>query len=59
MMVALACSSAFMTPVSAPVNTLVMAPGGYGFLDFVRIGLPMALVSLAVATLLVPVVLPP
>jgi len=59
MMVALACSSAFVTPVSAPVNTLVMAPGGYRFLDFVRIGLPMALVSLAVATLLVPIVLPP
>lgn len=59
MMVALAASSAFMTPVSSPVNTLVVSPGGYGFFDFVRIGVPFALVCLVVTVLLVPVFLPP
>lgn len=37
MTVALAASAAFMTPVSSPVNTLVVGPGGYTFLDFVRL----------------------
>jgi di/tricarboxylate transporter len=40
MTVAVAASAAFATPVSSPVNTLVLAPGGYRFNDFVRVGLP-------------------
>ena len=30
----------FMTPVSSPVNTLVLGPGKYSFSDFVKIGVP-------------------
>lgn len=56
--VALASSAAFMTPVSSPVNTLVVGPGGYGFSDFVRIGTPFAIVTLIVAIFLVPILLP-
>ena len=40
MIVALAASTAFMTPVSSPVNTLVVTPGNYTFGDFVRVGVP-------------------
>jgi di/tricarboxylate transporter len=58
MTVALAASAAFMTPVSSPVNTLVVAPGRYGFLDFVRIGVPFTLAVLAVTVVLVPFVFP-
>lgn len=58
MTVALAASAAFMTPVSSPVNTLVMGPGNYTFLDFARIGVPFALVALATAVALVPWLLP-
>ena len=58
MIVALAASSAFMTPVSSPVNTLVVAPGNYGFGDFVKVGVPFTLVVLAVSVLLVPWLLP-
>ena len=58
MTVALAASAAFMTPVSSPVNTLVVGPGGYGFSDFVRIGTPFAIVTLVVAVFLVPILLP-
>lgn len=58
MIVALAASSAFMTPVSSPVNTLVIGPGNYTFWDFVRIGVPFALISLLVCVLLVPWLLP-
>ena len=58
MTVALAASTAFMTPVSSPVNTLVVAPGHYTFGDFVRIGVPFSLVVLIVCILLVPWLLP-
>ncbi len=58
MTVALAASAAFMTPVSSPVNTLVVGPGNYRFGDFVRIGVPFTLVCLATSVLLVPWVLP-
>ncbi|UJP09502.1 SLC13 family permease [Microbacterium sp. KUDC0406] len=58
MMVALAASSAFMTPVSSPVNTLVVEPGRYRFADFVRIGTPFTLIALVVSMLLVPLLLP-
>lgn len=58
MIVALAASTAFMTPISSPVNTLVVGPGNYTFGDFVRIGVPFALVVLVVSVLLVPLILP-
>jgi di/tricarboxylate transporter len=57
MIIALAASSAFMTPIS-PVNTLVTTAGNYGFMDFVRFGLPLTLIVMAVSVLLVPWVLP-
>lgn len=59
MMVALGASSAFMTPVSSPVNTLVVGPGNYSFGDFVKVGVPFTVVAMLVCVLLVPVVLPP
>ena len=54
MTVALAASAAFITPVSSPVNTLVVGPGGYRFGDFVKVGTPLALMALLVTVLLVP-----
>ena len=59
MIVALAASTAFMTPVSSPVNTLVVTPGRYTFGDFVRVGVPFAIVVLIVCVILVPWLLPP
>ena len=58
MTVALAASETFLTPVSSPVNTLVVGPGNYRFADFLRIGVPFALVCLATTVLIVPLVLP-
>jgi len=59
MIVALAASTAFMTPVSSPVNTLVVAPGRYTFGDFVRVGVPFSIIVLIVCVILVPWMLPP
>lgn len=58
MIVALAASAAFMTPVSSPVNTLVMGPGRYRFGDFLRVGVPFTLLVMAVSVALVPWLLP-
>ena len=56
--VALACSTAFLTPLGHPVNVLVMAPGGYSFRDYLKVGLPLSLIVAAVVLLLLPVVWP-
>lgn len=58
MMVALAASAAFMTPVSSPVNTLVLGPGQYRFSDFVKIGTPFTLVVLLIGLVLIPWLFP-
>jgi len=58
MIVALAASTAFMTPVSSPVNTLVVTPGNYSFGDFVKIGTPFALIVMVFCVFLVPILLP-
>jgi di/tricarboxylate transporter len=57
MIIALAASSAFMTPIS-PINTLVATAGNYKFTDFIRIGLPFTLLVMAVSVVLVPWLLP-
>ena len=58
MIVALAASTAFMTPISSPVNMLVLAPGNYTFGDFMRIGVPFAVIVMVVSVILVPWLLP-
>jgi di/tricarboxylate transporter len=58
MIVALAASAAFMTPISSPVNTLVVGPGQYSFSDFVKVGVPFTVIVAAVSVLLVPIFLP-
>jgi len=58
MTVALAASTAFMTPISSPVNTLVVGPGQYSFGDFLKVGTPFAIIVAIVSVLLIPVFLP-
>ena len=58
MTVALAASAAFMTPISSPVNTLVVGPRQYSFGDFVKVGVPFTIIVAIVSVLLVPIFLP-
>lgn len=58
MIVALAASTAFMTTISSPVNTLVVGPGNYRFADFVGVGVPFSVLVMIVCVLLVPWLLP-
>ncbi len=58
MAVAIAASAAFMTPVSSPVNTLVVGPGKYSFGDFVKIGVPFVLIVMAISVFFIPILFP-
>jgi len=49
MAVAIGSSSAFLTPIGHQSNLLVMGPGGYRFGDYWRMGLPLTIVTFAVA----------
>jgi di/tricarboxylate transporter len=59
MTVAIAASSSFASPLSHPAHMLVMGPGGYRFVDYVKVGAPLTVVSLAVSVALLPVLWPP
>ncbi|MEE9126249.1 MAG: SLC13 family permease, partial [Planctomycetota bacterium] len=54
MAVAMAASASFTSPISHPANILVMAPGGYRFVDYVKLGLPLTLVVMLVALFVLP-----
>jgi di/tricarboxylate transporter len=56
MTVAIACCAAYVTPVSSPVNMLVMEPGGYAFGDYVKVGLPLLALTMLVTVALVAVI---
>ncbi len=56
--IALASSMAFITPLGHPVNFLVMGPGGYRFLDYVKIGLPLTILLYLILLLLLPLFWP-
>lgn len=58
MAVAMAASAAFMTPVSSPVNTLVLGPGRYSFSDFVKLGVPFTLMVMIICVVMIPLLFP-
>jgi di/tricarboxylate transporter len=58
MTVAIASCAAYVTPVGSPVNMLVMEPAGYAFGDYVKIGLPLLLLTMLVTIALVAVIYP-
>lgn len=56
--VLIAASAAFSTPVSTPVVTLVVEPGRYRFMDFVKVGVPLLVLTWLVTLLVTPLVFP-
>lgn len=49
MAVAVAASSAFLTPIGHKNNTLILGPGGYRFGDYWRMGLPLEIIVICVS----------
>ena len=58
MAITLAASLSFITPIGYQTNLMVMGPGGYRPRDFLRIGLPLAVIIMLVALALIPVAWP-
>lgn len=53
-----ASSADFSTPIGYQTNTLVYVAGGYKFMDFVRVGLPLNVVLWAVSSFIIPIFFP-
>lgn len=58
MAIAMAASASFTSPISHPANILVMGPGGYRFVDYLKVGVPLTLVIFAAVMLVLPVFWP-
>ena len=58
MAIGIAGSCAFTTPVATPPNTLVLGPGQFKFMDYVKVGLPLVFISLIVCLVVIPLVWP-
>lgn len=58
MAILIASSCAFATPVGTPPNTLVLGPGKYTFMDYVKCGSGLVIVCLIVSVIVIPIVWP-
>ena len=58
MAVAMAASASFTSPISHPANILVMGPGGYRFVDYIKVGVPLTLVVFVTVMILLPILWP-
>ena len=54
----IACSCAYATPIGMPANTIVVGLGGYKFVDYVKAGLPLILISFVLCMVLLPIFFP-
>ncbi len=54
----MAASASFTSTISHPANVLVMGPGGYKFIDYIKVGLPLTLLILALLMVIIPVFWP-
>lgn len=58
MAISIAAAGSFLSPISHPANLLVMGPGGYKFTDYIKLGLPLSLIVMALVFLLLPIFWP-
>ena len=54
MAIGIAASCAFTTPVATPPNTLILVPGRFKFMDYVKVGVPLVFVSIIVCCIVIP-----
>ena len=58
MAIGIAASMAYATPMATPPNTLVLGPGGFSFNDYVKVGVPLCLITFIVSVIIIPIFWP-
>lgn len=58
MAIAMAASASFTSPISHPANILIMGPGGYRFVDYLKVGVPLTIVVFIVVMVVLPIFWP-
>ncbi len=58
MVIAVAASASFLSPVGHSVNILVMGPGGYKFSDYFKLGLPLVIIAMLLTLFVLPIFWP-
>ncbi len=56
--VMIAASASFITPIGYQTNLMVFGPGGYRFIDYIKLGLPLSLIVAFMALFIIPLVWP-
>lgn len=56
--IAMSASACFLTPIATPPNTIVLGPGKYSFLDYIKAGWPLQVIALLMCWLLIPMIWP-
>ena len=58
MSIGIAASMAYATPMATPPNTLVLGPGGFSFNDYVKVGVPLCIITFIVSVIIIPIFWP-
>jgi len=58
MAIMIGASASFSTPIGYQTNLMVYGPGGYRFTDYLRIGIPLNLMIMAISVTLTPIIWP-
>ena len=58
MSIGIAASMAFATPMATPPNTLVLGPGGFNFNDYVKVGVPLCIITFIASVIIIPIFWP-
>ncbi len=51
--IAIAASASFITPIGYQTNLIVYEPGGYTFTDYMKVGLPLSLMVMVTSVLII------
>jgi len=58
MSIAMASSACFLTPVATPPNTIVLGPGGYKFVDYIKAGWMLQIICAVIGITIIPLIWP-
>jgi di/tricarboxylate transporter len=58
MAIVIGCNSSFMTPMATPANTMIVGPGNIKFMDWVKVGIPLMIMTFILSLVVLPMAFP-